>query len=73
MKRCDTKMECWRDSESKRSATRSPVRRNADYLVGMRNLALADPTVELASMLSESETLFVEHNGGLERRRPRRS
>jgi hypothetical protein len=47
--------------------------RNADYLVGMRNLALADMTAEdLAGMLSENETLFVEHKGGLERRRPRR-
>jgi hypothetical protein len=38
-----------------------------DYLVGMRNLVLGDLAAEdLASMLSENETLFVEHIGGLE-------
>ena len=38
------------------------MRRDADYLVGMRILAVADLTTEdLASMFSENEMLFVEH------------
>jgi hypothetical protein len=37
------------------------------------HLALAELTADdLASMLSENDTLFVEHEGGLERRRSRR-
>jgi hypothetical protein len=39
----------------------------------MRNLALADLTPpDLEAMLSENETLFVEHKAGLRMRRPKR-
>jgi hypothetical protein len=42
------------------------MRRNADYLVGMRNVAVEDLTAEdLASMLGEHETLFVDTKAGL--------